>query len=83
MGVIPVRPPHIMPAEAQQERLQSELGVLQGEARRIAGATEIANRFILDGGDVDARQIPRAEQPRELDRIASIRLHLVAGFFSE
>jgi hypothetical protein len=54
-------------------------GVLEREPRRITGATQIAEGSVFDGRHVDARQIPRVEQPREFDGIASVGLHLVAG----
>ena len=79
MRVGPVGPADVVQPEAEQERFQPQLRVLEREARGIAGPTEIAERFVVDRRHVDARQIARAEQPREFDRIASVGLHLVAG----
>lgn len=83
MGVVPIGPADVVPAEAEQEGLQAELCVLEGQARRITRATEIPDRFILDGGHVDARQITRAQQPRECDGIAAVGLYLVAGLLGD
>jgi hypothetical protein len=63
---------------AEQERLQAELGGFEGDERRVAGAAQIADRFIFDGGDVDRREITGAQQARELDGVAAIVLDLVS-----
>ena len=80
MRVVPIGPADVVPAEAEQEGLQAEFRVLQRQARRITRAREIPDRFVLDRGHVDARQIAGAQQPRELDRIAPVGLDLVARF---
>jgi len=79
VGVVPVGSSDVVEAEPKQERLQAELGGLERDAGRIARAGDIADGFILDGRDVDAREIPRTEEPRELDGVAAIVLHPVAG----
>ena len=77
--IVPVGPTDIVQAESEEEAFQPELRILQGEPRRVAGPTQIADRFIIDRWHVHARQIPGPQQPRELDGIAAIGLHLVAG----
>ena len=83
MGRVPVGTPDIVQPEAEQERFQSQLRVLERQARGIAGPTEIAERFVVDRRHVHAREIARAEQPREFDRIASVRFHFVAGLLRD
>ena len=51
--------------------------ISRGRVRRRL--CEVAEGFVLDGRDVDARQIARPEQPRELDRIPAGGLHRIAG----
>ena len=51
--VVPVGAPDVVQPEPQQERLQPELRVLQRDPRRIARATQIADRFVLDRRHVD------------------------------
>jgi hypothetical protein len=83
MGGVPVGPADVVQPEAEQEALQAQLGVLERQPRRIAGQTQVAEGFVLHGRDVDARQIARPEQPRELDRIAAVGLHFVAGLLRD
>lgn len=66
-----------MPTEPEQEGFQAELRVLEGDPGRVAGPTEIAERFILDRRHVDTGQIAGPEQPREVHGVASIGLDLV------
>jgi hypothetical protein len=44
----------------------------------ISGPTQIADGFIVDGGHVHGRQVPRTEEPRQREGIAPIGLHFVA-----
>ena len=48
----PVPALDIVQPESEQERLQPRLGVLEREARGVARAYEIADRFIVDGGHI-------------------------------
>ena len=79
MGGGPVGSADVVQAEAEQARLQPQLGVLHCHARGIARPAEIADRFIVDGRHVYARQIAGPEQPRQVDRVAPVGLDLVAG----
>src|SRR5664280_1611219 len=45
----------------------------------VTGANEIAHRFILRIGDIDAGEFARAIKPRQLIGIAAIGLHAVTG----
>jgi hypothetical protein len=83
MRVGPIGAAHVMATGPEQERLEPKLRILERESRRVTGATEIADGFILDGRHVHGRQIARPEQSREFDGIASVGLHLVAGLFRD
>ena len=47
----------VVQPEAQEERLQAELRILQRHARGIAGPAEVADRFIFHGGHVDGGEV--------------------------
>ena len=78
MRVVPGRAPDVVPTQTEQERFQPQLRVLARDPRGIARATQIAEGFVLDRRHIDGGEIARAQQPRELDGIAPIRLHAVA-----
>jgi hypothetical protein len=65
--------------EAEQEGLQPQLRILQRDSRRITGAAEIADGFVLGRRDVHCGEIPGPEEPSELDGVAPVGLHFVAG----
>ena len=71
--------PDVVEPEAQQERLQPQRRIRQRDTRGIAGAAEIAKRFILDAGHVHRREIAGAPESREFDGVTPIGLHFVAG----
>ena len=79
VGRVPVGAPHVVQPEPEEKGLQSELGIRQGDPRGVARSAQITNRFILHGGHVDGGEVAGAEEPRELDGIAPIGLHLVPG----
>src|SRR5712691_808318 len=83
MGVVPVGAAGVVEAETEEEGLQPELGGLEGDDGGLAGATEIAQRFVLDGGDVDGVEVTGAQQAGELDGIAAVGLDAVAGLFRD
>jgi hypothetical protein len=56
MRVVPIGPPHIVPAQSEQEGFQPELGVLERNAGGVPGSTQIADRFVIDRRHVDARE---------------------------
>ena len=83
MRGVPIGPADVVPAEAEQEGFQAELRVREREAGGIAGATEIADCFVVDRRHVDARQITGAEQARQLDGVAPVGLDLVARLLGD
>ena len=70
--------PDIMP---QQKGFQAKLGRLEIVERLFTRPTEVTNGFVCDRWDIDRREIPRAHQPRQLDRITTVGFHAVAGLF--
>ena len=81
MRCVPVGTPDIMQPEPKQERCPPSLGMCEREAGGVSGSTPIADRFVIDRRHVDAREMARAQQPRQVERIAPIGLDLVARFF--
>ena len=79
MSGSPVGAPGVADILAQQEGLQPALGGLQILEGILPGAGQIADRLVLDLGDVDRGQITRAHQAREGDRIAPVGLDPVTG----
>jgi hypothetical protein len=63
----------------KQKGFETELGGLEIPQGIFTGAGEITNRFIFHRGDIDACEIPRAHQPRQLHGITTVGFHAVAG----
>jgi hypothetical protein len=72
-----------MPAEPEQECLQSKLRVFERQTRGVTRPTEVPDGFILDRRHVDACEIAGPKQSCEFDRITSVCLHLVAGLLRD
>jgi len=72
----PTGRPDIMP---QQKGFQAKRGRLQIVERIFASAAQVTHGFVFDRWDLDRREIPRAHQPRQLDRITPVGFHAVAG----
>jgi hypothetical protein len=81
VGLIPVGLSGVVKAEAQEEGLEAELGGLEVLEGILASAGQVADGFILHGGDIDGGEIAGAQEPSELDGIAAIGLDAVSGFF--
>ena len=79
VGWAPAGPACIADIVSEQKGLESELGSLEVSPRIFAGAGEIANGLIFDRGNVDGGEITRAQQARQLDRIAPVGVDAVAG----
>jgi hypothetical protein len=69
---------HIGPA---QEGFQAECCRFALIAGSFTGAGEVADGFIVHGGDIDGGEIPRAHQARQLHGITTVGFHAVAGCF--
>jgi hypothetical protein len=68
---------------AQEEGLQPVLGGLEIPDGILTGAGQVADGLVLDLGDIDRSEIPRAQQPGELYGVTSISFDAVAGFLWE
>jgi hypothetical protein len=64
---------------AQQQRLQPVARLALHRYRIFARAHQIAQRLVGRLGHVDRRQLSRAGQARELDRVARVGLDALAG----
>jgi hypothetical protein len=53
MSVIPIGAAGVVEAKTEEEGFEAELRGLQGDHGGLAGATEVAKAFVLDGRDVD------------------------------
>jgi len=62
VGVIPVGPSRVLKSQAQEKGLQTELGGLEGDARRVTRTGQIRDRFVLKERNVGRREVSRAEQ---------------------
>jgi hypothetical protein len=56
---------------------EPEFGGLQGQQSLFAGAGEVVNGFIFDGGDGEQCGIPRAHPPRQLRRLTPVEFDAV------
>jgi hypothetical protein len=65
----------------QQKRFQAKLGRLEIVERIFTRAAQVTNGFVCDRWDIDRREIPRAHQPRQLDRVTTVGFHAVTGLF--
>ena len=62
-----------------QKRFQAQCSRLEMVARIVTRAAQVTNGFVLDGWDIDRRESPRAQQPRQWHRIPPVGVHAVAG----
>jgi hypothetical protein len=58
VGGTPGGPPPIADIVSQQERFQTQLGRLQSPEGIFPHPTQVAERFIVDGGDIDGGEVP-------------------------
>jgi hypothetical protein len=81
VGLVPGGLSGVVKAEAQEEGLEAELGGLEVLEGILASAGQVADGFILYGGDIDGGEIAGAQKPSELDGVAAVGLDAVSGFF--
>jgi hypothetical protein len=79
MRRVPVRFSRVANVVAQQERLQPLFAPSEVHHRVLPPAAQIPHRLVLDPRHVDRLQVATAQQPRQGHRVASIRLHPIAG----
>jgi hypothetical protein len=68
---------------AQEDGFQPVLGGLALPDGLLTGAGQVADGFVLDLGDRDRCEIPRAHQPGELYGVTSIGVDTIAGLLWE
>jgi hypothetical protein len=81
VGRAPVGPPCIADIVPQQERFQTQLSRLQIPEGIFPRPTQVADRFILDGRDIDGSEVPGAHEPGQLYGVTTVGFDAVAGFF--
>jgi hypothetical protein len=74
----PTGRPDIMPP---QKGFQAKLGRLAIVERIFTRTAQITQGVVCDRWDIDRGAIPRAHQPRQVDRITTVGFHAVAGLF--
>jgi len=80
VSIVPVGAAGVVQTVTEQERLETELGGLEGDDGIFAGACEIADRLVVDGGNIDGVEVSGSEQTGEGDGVAAVGLDAVAGF---
>jgi hypothetical protein len=78
MGRTPGGPACIPDILPQQEGVEPKLGRREVPKSLFAGAGKLANRFVLDRGDIHRGEIPRAHQPRQLHGVPTVGFDPVA-----
>jgi hypothetical protein len=68
---------------AEQKGCEPDLGGLAIADGIVTRAGEVAKGFVLDRGNIDGREIPRAHQARELDGVTPVSLHALARLFGK
>ena len=56
----------------QQKRFQAKFGRLEIVERSFTRAAQVTHGVVLDGWDLDRREIPRAHQPGPLDGLPTV-----------
>jgi hypothetical protein len=75
----PGGPPGIADILPPQKRVQAQRGRLEIVERLFTRAAQVTHGVVCDRWDIDRRELPRAQQPRQLDRVTPVGLHAVAG----
>ena len=78
VGGAPVGPTRIADIVPQQEGFEPQLGRLQIPEGLFPRPTQVADRFIVDGGYIDGGEVPGAHEPGELPGITPVHFNPVA-----
>ena len=81
LGRAPRRPAGVADIVSEPEGLEAQLGVLPIAAGICTGAGEIAPGFIGPGGDIHARESPRAGQPCQWHSLSAVGVDAVTSLF--
>ena len=71
--------PRVADIGSQHEGFASQLGRLQSPERSVARPTEVPDGCIVDGGDRDRGEVPRAQEASEVPGITTVGCDPVAG----
>jgi len=83
VGVVLVGAADVVKAKPEKERLEAVLGALQIDEGVLAGAGEVADGLIVDSGNVDGGEVAGAQEPCELNGVATVGFDAVAGFLRD
>jgi hypothetical protein len=67
----------------EQDGFQAEFCRVQLSEGIFTGAGEVADGFLVHGGDIDGGAISRAHQARQWHGLTTVGVHAVAGFLGE
>ena len=81
VGRTPGGPADVPDAMPEQEGFEPQFGRFEITDGVFTRTSEVADRFILHGGDIDGGQITRAHQPRQLHGVTAVGVYAVAGLF--
>jgi hypothetical protein len=81
VGRAPSGPACVTNIGSEHKGCETQLGVFKIAERIFTGPREVANRFIVDLGDLDHSESPRARQAGQWQGVPTIRLHTVTGLF--
>jgi len=80
VGGAPGSPARIADIVPQEQRFEPELGGLEIADGIVTGAAQVPDGFILNPGDVDRGQVPRAHQSGQCDGIATVGVDPIPWF---
>ena len=81
VGGTPVGPPRRADIVPQQEGFEPQLGRLQIPQGLFPRPTQVADRCIVEGRDIDRGEVPGAHEPGQLHGVPSVGFHPVARLF--
>lgn len=74
-------PAHVTEIVAEHKGCEAQLSVLQIAAGVFTRAGALAHRFLVDLGDRDRREGPRAGQASQLSGVSAVGCDAIARFF--
>jgi hypothetical protein len=78
VGWPPGGPTRIADILAQENRFEAKLGGLEITEGIVTRPTQLTDGVVLDRGDLDGGEIPRAHQPRQWPRVTPVSVQAVA-----
>jgi hypothetical protein len=83
VGRVPRGLARVADIRSEQKGLEAKLRTLEIAHRIFARLGEVADGFIIRGGDIDRGEIPRAHQAGQWHGITAVGVHAVTGLFGE